>query len=97
MKLTEFPWMQSKVAYVDFVENFGGIDTVIRIFETRTHLFVYVNQSNTEIHLYNEFLKNILIKKCHSIKNKQVEVICNLNRYDCIDEIGQQISNIVNG
>lgn len=89
--------MQTKVAYVDFVEKFNGIETVVRIFETQTHLFVFVNQSNTEIHLYNEFLKNILMKECSCIKNKQVEVICNLKRYDCIDEIGRHISKIVNG
>lgn len=89
--------MQAKVAYVDFVETFDGIRTVIRIFETQTHLFVFVNQSNTEINLYNEFLKRILIKDCHSIKSKQVEVICNLKKYECIGEIGKQICNIVNG
>jgi len=88
--------MQSKVAYVDFMETFDGIKTVIRIFETQTHLFVYVNQSNNEIHLYNEFLKGILMKECHSIKGKQVEVICNLKKYECINEIGKQISTIVN-
>lgn len=89
--------MQNKVAYVDFIETFDEIRTVVRIFETQTHLFVYVNQSNTEIHLYNEFLKAILLRECESIKHKKVEVICNLKRYDCIGAIGRHICKIVNG
>lgn len=89
--------MQEKVGYVDFVEKYSGIETTIRIFETKTHLFVYVSQSNTEIRLYNDFLKEILIKRCKNIKTKNMDVICNLKKYDCIVDIGNQISAIVNG
>lgn len=89
--------MQNKIAYIDFAEQFDGIETNVRIFETKTHLFIYVNQSHSEIHLYNEFLKNILIKQCRQMKNKKIEVICNLEKYDCIDKIAQHIVKILNG
>lgn len=89
--------MQSKVAYVDFIEIIDDIETTIKVYETKTHLFVFVNQSTTEIHLYNEFLKKILMKNCNGISNKKVEVICNLKKYSCINKIGENISKIVNG
>lgn len=89
--------MKSKVAYIDYVENIKGIDTSIRIFETETHLFIYVNQPHIEIHLYNEYLKKILMRECRRAKRKQLDVICNLDNYNCIDEIGRQISKIVDG
>lgn len=89
--------MQSKAAYLDFVENIMGIETIIRLYETPTHLFVYVSQPCSEIHLYNEFLQKILIRKCTKIRNKKIEVVCNLSNYESIDDVGLLIANIVNG
>lgn len=89
--------MPSKVAYVDYVEKIKGISTSIRIFETETHLFIYVNQPHVEIHLYNEYLKKILVKQCKRARRKQLDVTCNLDNYNCIDEIGKQVSKIIDG
>jgi len=89
--------MESKVCYVDFTEKYQGINTSIRIFENETHLFVYVNQQNPEIRLYNEFMKSIIMRNCRKAKRKKVEVICNLKNYSSIDEIGIDISKIVDG
>lgn len=88
---------QFKAAYVDFVEDIAGNETIIRLYETPTHLFVYVSQPSREIHLYSEFLQRILIQKCIRIRNKRIEVICNLAKYETIDDIGLLISTIVNG
>lgn len=88
---------QHKAAYVDFVENIAGSETTIRLYETPTHLFVYVSQPSTEVHLYNDFLQRILIQKCIRVRNKRIEVVCNLEKYETIDHIGNIISKIVNG
>lgn len=87
--------MQSKVSYIDFTQKFQGIETSIRIFENKTHIFVYVNQCHNDISLYNEKLKKVLSNSCLRAKRKKLEIICNLKNYECVEEIGKEISKIV--
>lgn len=89
--------MQNKVSYLDFSETFKGIATTIRIFENETHIFIYINQQHNEIHLYNDVFKNIVSKYSRRASRKKIEVICNLKNSECIDEIGKEISKIVDG
>lgn len=89
--------MQGKVSYIDFSEDFRGIQTSIRIFENETHIFIYVNQQHNEIHLYNDILRKIISKTSKRANKKKIETICNLKNYECIEDIGREISKIVDG
>ena len=85
-----------RTAYVDFNIKVRGVDTSIRIFETETHFFIYVNQHPTEIHLYNDRLKNALIATCNGLEFKEVNVICNLVTHEALRDIVEYIQKIVN-
>ena len=83
---------ENKTAYVDFVEKFNNVDTKIRIFETKTHIFIYVNQYPKQMHLYNEYLKNNIKKH---IKRKEIVCKCNLTNYEALNPITKMISEIL--
>ncbi|OQS53879.1 hypothetical protein EHP00_701 [Ecytonucleospora hepatopenaei] len=82
---------EPRTAYVDFTEKYNNKDTKIRIFETKTHVFVYVNQYPSQMHLYNEFLRD-KIKKY--IKRKEIVCVCNLESYDSLKPIASTITEI---
>ena len=83
---------ESKTAYVDFNEKYSDIDTKIRIFETKTHLFIYVNQYPKQMHLYNEFLRDNVKRY---VKRKEIVCICNLESYDALQPITKTITEIL--
>lgn len=89
--------MQNKMTYIDFTESFQGVQTAIKLFENETHLFVYVNQHHNGIHLYNDFLRKCILRNTTRLKKKKIEIVCNLEKFECLDDIGLEISKIVNG
>ncbi|KAL6122513.1 hypothetical protein NUSPORA_00431 [Nucleospora cyclopteri] len=83
---------QNRTAYVDFEQKFRGVETKIKIFETNTHIFVYVNQNPQQMHLYNEYLTENLKK---FLPSKRLFCICNLDSYECLKEISNTIVEII--
>ncbi|KAI5169519.1 hypothetical protein PAEPH01_0782 [Pancytospora epiphaga] len=85
-----------KTAYVDFMAPISGVETAIRIFETETHLFVYVNQHPAEMHLYNELLRADIQSGYKQLNHKEVTVICNLANHDALALVKKRILEILN-
>ncbi|KKO74846.1 hypothetical protein AAJ76_4200013363 [Vairimorpha ceranae] len=76
----------NRTGYVDFKTNINGTDTDIKILETLTHVFIYVNQAEEQVNLFDDELKKILKKK--DIKRKKsLEVFCNLKSRDNLNDI----------
>ena len=88
--------LNTRTAYVDFTTPINGVDTAIRIFETNTHCFIYVNQNPVEMHLYNENLQRLIQRKCGRIAHKQLMVICNLANHEALDGVTDHLSKILN-
>lgn len=84
---------EQKTAYVDFTEKFDKKDTKIRIFQTKTHVFVYVNQYPKQMRLYNEYLRDGIKS---AVKRKEIVCICNLESYDSLKPITNTITEILN-
>lgn len=91
------PWMaHKKTAYVDFSTSISGIETAIRIFETETHCFVYVNQFPVEMHLYNDPMKAALQNSCARMNRKEFTVICNLSTHEALDAVAKHLAKVLN-
>ncbi len=86
----------NKSAYIDFTTNILGIQTAIKIFETETNFFVYINQNENEMHLYNDIIQNTLQRSCKSINGKKITVICNLANHESLQEIINFLIELIN-
>lgn len=83
----------NKTGYVEFNTKVCDIDTDIRILETLTHVFIYINQDEEKINLYDEDLKNILYNR-NLKKDKKMVVFCNLKSADSLKKVGELIYDI---
>ncbi|KAG0441723.1 hypothetical protein DMUE_0842 [Dictyocoela muelleri] len=75
--------MISESIYIDFTTSISGIPTDFKIFEFKTHLFIYINQdSHTNLFFQDKiysFLKNKFIRgKYNYKKHKEFVVYCRL-------------------
>lgn len=89
--------MNGRTAYADFKANICGISTAIRIFETETNCFIYINQSKTEVHLYNSNVKEYLERNCTNMAGKTFNVICNLSKHEALNEVNLLVASVLNG
>lgn len=81
-----------KTVYVDFAVNVHNVRTEIRVFETVTHLFVYVNQDTEEIMKYDGSLDRVLKR----VRNKKTRVVyCNVRGKDYLNEIGNHLIKVL--
>ena len=86
---------QNRSAYMDFVRVIDGISTSIRIFETHTHVFVYVNQFPEEMNLFSDMLKGELMAKCKGMRHKEFGVVCNLANKEALIPVSENIIKIL--
>jgi hypothetical protein len=86
-----------RTAYIDTVEIVDGLETTIKIFETRTYLFVYVNQHPEEMHLYNDGLRERIERelKADYDGKKHVFAICNLSSHEAMKSICEVVMQML--
>jgi hypothetical protein len=83
----------SITGYIDFKTDINGVETDIKILETLTHVFIYINQIEDQINLFDEELKKILVKKdIH--RRKELQVFCNLKEKEHLNDVSLFIYNI---
>ncbi|KAI5150708.1 hypothetical protein ENBRE01_1654 [Enteropsectra breve] len=86
----------NKTAYVDFSVDVDGVSTAIRIFETEKQVFIYVNQNPLEMHLYNDMLKDLIVRGCSGMKKKEFTVLCNLAKHDSLENVAKTVLEVLN-
>jgi len=84
------------MGYIEYTMPICNVETSIRILETPSDLFIYVNQFPDEIHLYNDALKDIICANCAYIKSKKIEIICNLAMHESLESVASNITEILN-
>ncbi|EOB14203.1 hypothetical protein NBO_33g0009 [Nosema bombycis CQ1] len=83
----------TKTGYVEFTAKVRDIETDIRILETITHVFIYVNQDDEKINLYDEDLRRFLISR-KLRNNKKMVVFCNLKSRDNLKAVGEFVYDV---
>lgn len=83
----------NRTGYFDFKTNINGVETEIKILETLTHVFIYVNQAEEQVNLFDDELKKLLIKK--DIKRKKsLNVFCNLRNKENLNDVGKFVHTL---
>ncbi|KAM0671581.1 hypothetical protein CWI42_020680 [Ordospora colligata] len=85
---------EGATAYIDFSTKVQDIDTDIKILETSTHAFIYINQGEERMHLYDESLKNE-ISRSKIRPNKKLVVFCSVRTHEAFNDIKKIILDIL--
>lgn len=83
----------SRTGYIDFKTDINGVETEIKILETLTHVFIYINQIEDQINLFDEELKKSLLKK-DIRRKKELQVFCNLKSKEHLDDVSLFVFHI---
>lgn len=85
---------EGRTAYIDFSTKILGLDTEIKILETCTYIFVYVNQCEETIHLYDEALREEIARNKVRPKKKLV-VFCNMRAHESFDDVKRVVMDVL--
>lgn len=83
----------NRTGYVEFSTKICDVDTDIRILETLTHVFIYINQDEEKVNLYDEDLKKYLTQK-NLKRNKKMVVFCNLKNQESLKKVGELVYDV---
>lgn len=84
----------ARTGYLKYKTKIDEIDTDFEIFETNTHIFIYIDQVEGEINLYDNEVKKELLKK-NLQRKKELNVCSNLKSKESIKNIVQHIFEIL--
>eukprot|EP00866_Antonospora_locustae_P000046 jgi/Antlo1/46/2225 len=86
--------MQS--AYIEFDMKIMGQKTSFRIFETRTHLFLYISQDAPDAKYFNKMLEKSVSKKSIASRKKHL-VFCRLKGQEYLKTVSHIILDVLQG
>ncbi|KAL0265999.1 UNVERIFIED_CONTAM: hypothetical protein PYX00_011716 [Menopon gallinae] len=83
-------------AYVEFDMKIMGQRTTFRIFETRTHLFLYISQDTPDSKYFNKMLEKSVFKKVASSRKRRL-VFCRLKGLEYLKSVSHVVLDVLEG
>lgn len=83
-------------AYIEFDMKIMGQKTSFRIFETGTHLFVYISQDAPDSKYFNKVLEKSVFKKSASSRKRRL-VFCRLKGPEYLKSVSHIVLDVLQG
>lgn len=84
----------NRTGYLKYKTKIDNIETDFEIFETNTHVFIFIDQIEGEINLYDNEVKKELLKK-NLQRKKEFNICSNLRSKDTVHNIVEHIYEIL--